>query len=413
MQPTRPTEAARLRAAQLTIESGLSLTQVFQECSRILSDTINVARVGVWLMTEDRSALHCAALYELATQSLGQGIVLQAADFPVYFETLRSRKIIPAEMALHNPMTSELVECYLRPLNITSILDAPILIAGEVSGVLCCEHVGTAREWTTEERDFVESIANIIAIKIRAAEVQQLRALLRCSDDQSAKNEKNDALARMAVSIAHDFRNILTVIQNCTEIMTLTQSSESVQKSCALIKQSVERGTQFVKELAEYGKSAPKKPMVVDVNDQLILFLPMLRAALGKSNPLTLNIAEGIGKILIDRNHFERILMNLVLNAKDASKPGGAIELVANRAPFADPNHHDCVRIEVRDHGSGMSAETKRRLFEPFYTTKAGGVGLGMAIVARLIEHASGKIEVDSEVDTGTTIRLLLPLVSR
>ncbi len=412
MQPTRPTELARLRAAQLTIESGMSLTQVFEECNRILGETLDVARVSVWLMSDSRSALHCAALYETQTKTLGRGIVLQAADYPNFFEALRSRKIIPAEMDSLDPMTNELVESYLKPLNIASTLDAPLLIAGEVSGVICCEQVGTAREWTTEERDFVESIANIVVTKIRAAEVQQLRELLAHSERLVAKSEHEEVLARMAVGIAHDFRNILTVVQNCTEVMTMTESSVSVHKSCELIKQAVDRGTHFVKELADYGRTAPKKPLVIDVNERIDAFLPILRGAVEKSNPLHFNPGEGVGKILIDLNHFERILLNLILNAAEATPAGESIAILTKRLRRDDPHRPSCACIEVRDRGQGMSEETRLRLFEPFFTTKPGGTGLGMPIVARFVERAAGTIEVESEPDLGTAIRLLFPIVS-
>jgi len=413
MQPTRPTEVARLQVAQLTIESGLSLTEVFQVSARITAETLNVARVGVWLMTDDLSALQCAVLYEMPSQAFGQGALLQATDFPIYFEALRQRKIIPAEMAQLNPMTSELMESYLQPLGISSALDAPILLAGEVSGVVCCEHVGAAREWTTEERDFVESIANLLAVKMQAAEVQQLRELLRLSEDYLANNEKSEALARMAIGVAHDFRNLLTVIQNCTEVMSISEPSAMVQENCSLITQTVARGVQFVRELAEFGKSAPTQPIVLDVNEQIQAFMPIVCAAAGPQHKIDLKIEDQLGKVLIDRNHFERIMLNLVMNAREALPHGGAIDIVARKLCRPGLQKHDRVAIEVRDHGCGMSEQTKKRIFEPFYTTKSAGTGLGMPIVARFVERAGGSIEIDSIPNVVTTIRLLFPLVAR
>ena len=413
MQPTRPTEVARLQVAQLTIESGLSLTEVFEQCSRIVSDTLHVARVGVWLMKDDMSALQCAVLYESTSQSFEQGALLQAADFPNYFEALRQRKIIPAEMAQLNPMTSELVEPYLKPLGIASVLDAPILLAGEVSGVVCCEHVGTGREWTTEERDFVESIANLLAGKMRAAEVHQLRELLLQTEVTLAKNEKTDALARMAIGVAHDFRNMLTVVQNCTEVMSMSEPSPVIQKNCELISQTVARGVQFVRELAEFGKSAPTQPVVLNINEQIQAFLPIIRAATGTLHQIDLKIEDNLGKVLIDRNHFERILLNLVMNAREALPHGGTIDIVARKLYRSNSRNHDRVAIEIRDHGCGMTEQTKKRMFEPFYTTKPEGTGLGMPIVARFVERAGGSIEIDSCLNVGTTMRILFPLVSR
>ncbi len=413
MQPTRPTEIARLQVAQLTIESGLSLTEVFQETSRITAETLNVARVGIWLMTDDQTSLQCTVLYERHLQSFGHGVLLQATDFPIYFEALRNRKIIPAEMAHLNPMTSELVESYFRPLDISSALGAPVLLASNVTCVLCCEHVGAAREWTTEERDFVESIANLLAVKMRGAEVHQLRELLMLSEECLATSEKSDVLAQMAIGVAHDLRNMLTVIQNCTEVMSLSEPSAVVQKNCSLISQTVARGAQFVRELAELGTSAPTQPIVLDVNEQIQAFMPIIRAATGRQHQIDLKIENQLGKLLIDRNHFERILLNLVMNAREALPHGGTIDIVARKLHLPGSLKHDRVAVEVRDHGCGMSEQTKKRIFEPFYTTKSAGIGLGMPIVARFVERAGGSIEIDSAPDVGTTIRLLFPLVAR
>ena len=416
LKPTRTSEAARLRIAQLTIESGMTLPDIFREVCRIAAETVGVERVGVWLMVQEQEALQCAVLYEASLQSYSEGSVLRSSDFPTYFAALKHRKIIPAEVAQHYPLTHELVESYLNPLNITSTLDAPILVAGEVSGVICCEHTGPVREWSTEERDFVESVADLLGAKTRAAEVQQLQGLLKLSEERMASIEKSDALARMAMGIAHDFRNILTVIQNCAELVGMTDLTPAVKKHCDLISQAVSRGTQFVQELAEFGKSSPTRPKVIDVNEQIHTFIPILRAAIGSQHRIDLKLEEHLGKILIDRNHFERVLLNLVMNAKESLPHGGTIDIIATKHSKHDPKHdskrHDRVAIEFRDHGCGMDAQTMKRVFEPFFTTKSEGTGLGMPIVLRFIERAGGSVEIDSAPNAGTTVCLLFPLVA-
>ena len=150
LRPTRVTEISRLEISRLTIESGKSLVELFRESCRIVAETLKVARVGVWMKIENQSAFQCVVLNESSLQSpgesLGEGTVLQATDFPIYIQALNQRKIIPAEKAQHDPVTSELVEAFLRPMNIASTLDAPIVLAGVVSGVVCCGHIGAARE---------------------------------------------------------------------------------------------------------------------------------------------------------------------------------------------------------------------------------------------------------------------------
>lgn len=411
MKPTRASETARLQVAKLTIESGLSLLDIFRETCRIVSETLPAERVGVWLMFPSQEALQCAVLYESSSRSYSEGTVLQSSDFPTFFAALKQRKIIPAEVAQHNPLTNELVESYLKPLNITSIVDAPILVAGEISGVFCCEHTGAVREWSTEERDFVESVANLLATKTRAAEVQQLQGLLKLTEERIASIDKSDALARMAMGIAHDFRNILTVIQNCAELIEMTELTPPTKRNCDLITQAVSRGTQFVKQLADFGKSSPTQPKVLDVNEQIQAFIPILRAAAGSQHRIDLKLEDKLGKILIDRNHFERMLLNLVMNAKDALPLGGTIDILAISCVPKGSANHERVAIEIRDHGCGMDAQTLKRIFEPFFTTKSEGSSLGMPIVARFVERAGGSVEIESKLNVGTTVRLFIPLV--
>ena len=206
--PTRPTEVVRLEIAKLSIESGVSLVEIVCNACQRTAETLSIARVGVWTLVNQNATLKCIKLYESADKSWSEGTLLQIADFPEYFEQLRNRKIVPAETALTDPKTSELVEPYLKPLGITSLLDAPIYVGGEVIGVLCCEHVGSPREWSTEERDFVASMADLLAIKHRAAQVHKLRKSLELNESRLLALEKSDALAKLALGVAHDFRNV-------------------------------------------------------------------------------------------------------------------------------------------------------------------------------------------------------------
>jgi two-component system, cell cycle sensor histidine kinase and response regulator CckA len=411
-KPTRPTEVARLKVAQLTIESGLTLDEVFQETCRIVSETLHVERIGVWLMLENQEGLRSAALYEASCGEFSDGTILLENDFPTYFAALGQRKILPAEAAQHDPLTSELVECYLKPLAISSVLDAPILVGGNVAGVVCCEHVGPAREWTTEERDFVASIADLLATKIRAAEVQQLRKLMQLSECRILASEKSDALAKMALGVSHDFRNILTVIQNCTETLRASEPNRQAQDLTHLILDAVQRGADTVRALADFGREGKCVTVVVDPAEEILAFMPILKAALSSLYRIDLQIEPGAGKILIDRNRLQRVLLNLIMNAKEALQHGGTIDLKVSKWKASGSPHRERLAIEVRDHGVGMDLPTQERIFEPFFTTKSEGSGLGLPIVARIVQAVGGTVEVESKLRIGTTIRLVFPVVA-
>ncbi|MCS7271485.1 MAG: GAF domain-containing protein, partial [Gemmataceae bacterium] len=168
----RATEQARLAFSSIVEDSSLSLLQAFQRICEIAADTLEVERVGVWLLSEDRSQLRCVNLFERSRREHSVGPALNVADFPVYFAAIRERRALPCELVQSDPRALELRDSYLVPLGITSMLDAAIFRGEEVIGVVCHEHVGPPREWPTELRDFAMSVADAVAYRLKRAQAQ-------------------------------------------------------------------------------------------------------------------------------------------------------------------------------------------------------------------------------------------------
>ena len=411
--PTRASEVVRLELAKLSIEAGVSLMDIVRSACQRTAETLGIARVGVWTLVNHKTTLRCARLYELPTNAWSEGTLLQIADFPEYFSQLCNRKIVPAEAAMTDPKTSELVEPYLKPLGISSLLDAPIFVGGEVIGVLCCEHVGPEREWSTEERDFVASVADLVAIKYRAAQVHKLRKSLEVHESRLLALEKSDALAKMALGVGHDFRNVLSSIVNSVHVLKLASDlPERLREPLSIIEDAAIVGSRLITELVEYGRDVPARPEALNPNSEIEKFLPVLRTVVGNDNPIEIDATEVHGKIFIDRNQFDRILLNLVVNAREASPPGCKIRIRTDQAGQDDDASSNFITVEIADSGHGMDAETQKKLFDPFFSTKKSGTGLGMAIVQRIVDRAGGFIRVDSCPGQGTTVRVHLPRVS-
>lgn len=412
--PTRASEAVRLELAKLTIESGASLLDIVRSACQRTAETMKIARVGVWTLVNQKSALRCVQLYEAVDNAWSEGALLQIADFPQYFSQLCNRKIVPAESAQTDPKTSELVEPYLKPLGITSLLDAPIFVGGEVIGVFCCEHIGPPREWSTEERDFVASVADQIAIKHRAAQVHRLRRTLEVQGNQLMALEKSDALAKLALGIGHDFRNVLASIINSVHVLKIAADlPQHLTEPLTIIEEAATTGTRLITELMDYGRNVPAKPEALNPVIEIDKFLPVLQTAVGKEHIIEHCITEEAGgKIFIDRNQFDRVLLNLVINAREASPPGSKITIRTDHTEQEDEVASNFITVEVKDSGHGMDEETQKRLFDPFFSTKEKGTGLGMAIVQRIVDRAGGFIRVDSCPGQGTTIRVHLPRVT-
>ncbi|MFO0925396.1 MAG: ATP-binding protein, partial [Pirellulales bacterium] len=209
-----------------------------------------------------------------------------------------------------------------------------------------------------------------------------------------------------------DFRNILTAIGNCAEILAKKESQENLA-SISVIQQACSRGVHLIRHLAEFGKNSPGHPEVVSIRSIIEKFMPILRMAVGSSHQIDLQIDPSPGKLLIDSDELLRALINLIVNAKEAMPNGGTIDLRV--LPWKKSRQFGSAKlaIEVRDHGCGMSDATLQQLFDPFFTTKPDGSGLGMPIVQRAVERVGGHIEVETKLGVGTTIRILLPVVSR
>jgi two-component system, cell cycle sensor histidine kinase and response regulator CckA len=411
-EPRRRTESARLELAKLPADTPLA--HAFARACELAADAIGVARVGVWLFVDDRLALRCATLFERDRREHSTGAILRVADFPTYFSSLVIRKAVPAEVAAADPRTAELNAAYLQPLGISSMLDAGLFIGGDLIGVVCHEHVGPPREWTTEDRDFAGSIADLLAVRIQSAEAADLRAVLRTTESRMTMLEKAEALEQLAAGLAHDFRNLLTVVVAGGDLLSRRADlNDDAKDIVAAMLEAARKGVNLSNELTEFSKPSNRPPAVLDLAEVTGEFLGVLKAAVGPAHPIEFTRPPALGKVLTDRGQFTRVLLNLTVNAKDALPQGGPIRVqlspVRVGGQTGPPGHY--VMLEVADRGSGMDEVTKKKAFDPFFTTKEKGTGVGLAVVRRVADRAGGFVRIASEPGKGTAIRVFFPRV--
>jgi signal transduction histidine kinase len=178
---------------------------------------------------------------------------------------------------------------------------------------------------------------------------------------------------------------------------------------------AIERGDYLARELRLLGKDESSKPCVVDLVALIERSRNLLAVAAGPTATLTITMEQPVGRVFIDPAQLERALMNLIVNARDASPAGGMImlglrELARKDRPAGEATY---VVLEVTDTGTGMDAETLKHMFEPLFTTKGEkGTGLGLAIVQRIVTMAGGFVEAESVLGRGTTIRVHLPRIA-
>ncbi|MCT7981398.1 PAS domain S-box protein [Laspinema olomoucense] len=155
-----------------------------EQITEAVTQTLPVERASIWLYREDRKAIHCIELYERSPQKHSAGLELNAIDYPVYFQTIEQERILAADQAQEDPTTREFTDGYLIPLGITSMLDAPIRVGGQMVGVICLEHIGPPRQWRVEEENFAASLADCVALGLEASDRAQARVNLEKALDR-------------------------------------------------------------------------------------------------------------------------------------------------------------------------------------------------------------------------------------
>lgn len=256
-------------------------------------------------------------------------------------------------------------------------------------------------------------------IMIHADDITDKKAL----EDRVRQSQKMEAVGLMASGVAHDFNNILMVINGYSKLITQRNDlEEPVAFMLSEIESAGQRATALVQQLLAFSRNQPFRPKVLNINNIITNIQKMLRRLLPENVKLTFEPETDLEKALVDSGQFEQVLMNLVVNAKDAMPKGGGIVLKTQNimlsetdvARFVDVSPGSYVRLMVQDTGSGIDKETLAHVFEPFFTTKelGKGTGLGLSTVYGIVKRASGFIEVESQPGIGTTFYVYLPSVN-
>jgi signal transduction histidine kinase len=229
--------------------------------------------------------------------------------------------------------------------------------------------------------------------------------------------EKMEAVGRVAGGIAHDFNNILAAVGGSVELASeVSKEGDPTREELALAREALEAGRQLVRQLLDVARAEETQAECVDIHAFLADSKKLLAGMVSSKAALEISVEPQVGKVLISPSQLTQILMNLVINARDAMPNGGTIRIDASAPPagpfrFGETRASTQVVISVSDQGSGIPREALEHVFEPFFTTKAaqGGSGLGLATLYSIVRKAGGHIDVESQVGRGTRFDVFLP----
>jgi two-component system cell cycle sensor histidine kinase/response regulator CckA len=230
-------------------------------------------------------------------------------------------------------------------------------------------------------------------------------------EERLRQAQKMEALGRLAGGVAHDFNNLLTVILGYGSLLLeQTRHDDALHESIHVIHDTAERAAALTRQLLAFSRKQLLVPVVLDLNSVLAEMESLLRRLIGENIHMHVARGDALGLIEADRHQLEQVLINLVVNARDAMPTGGRLT-IETRNETTDEGQR--VVLTVRDSGQGMDEYTRAHLFEPFFTTKevGKGTGLGLATVYGIVQQSGGRIRVDSAPNAGSAFHIELPRV--
>lgn len=425
--------------AEVSQDYAKVLDTIVRQITEVIGDGCSIA-----LISEDGAQLEVVAIYGPDPQAV-QDYLQMLKLSPILISEDGIGRVCQTGQALLQPELSlEQVVAAVKPkfwqlakqFRIYSRVIVPLKAQGRIIGELALSRYQLGHPYTVEDQLFLQSLADRAALAIantrlhlnlaqELAERKAAEVALRQKEEQLRQAQRLEAIGRLAGGVAHDFNNLLTVILSYSQFALETLQGETAPKSAEMrenieeIKRAGEQAAGLSQQLLVLGRKATLQPTVLNLNQIVDQVSKMMGRLIGEDIVFSTHTDPLLGQIEADPGQIEQVLMNLIVNARDAMPDGGKLTIetanVELDEEFArsqiETKPGAYVLLSVSDSGQGMDSETASRIFEPFFTTKevGKGTGLGLAIVYGIVKQSRGNIWVTSEVGVGSTFKLYLP----
>ncbi|GMW00417.1 MAG: hypothetical protein AMXMBFR84_15540 [Candidatus Hydrogenedentota bacterium] len=387
----------------LAVTQAITADGMVKLCLESIARNLNAELVRLWTVKAS-----CNTLQHVCSSGLWESC--QTSDSLIAVGETPIGRIAERRRAdhIHHPMLdSEFHAIYgLVGGNFNDFAGIPLVVEGRLLGMLA---IFTQREIADSLFDGLVSIAHTIAVGM---ERKRLEEELR-------RSQKIEAIGKLAGGVAHDFNNLIMIITGCCDVLLGSEGLSPDQiELIATISKSGTRAASLTKQLLAFSRKQVVEYKILNLNTLIQDLDDLLRRLVGEHITLVTKLEPALDKILADAGQLEQIVMNLVVNARDAMPKGGTIVLETANVnigsaivPMMDLKPGSYVILEVRDTGCGMTQEVMEHVFEPYYSTKSPGegTGLGLSTVYGIVKQCNGHIQTQSEVGIGTVFTIYLP----
>lgn len=381
-----------------TIIHDYSLTQAFHMICEKSTKTLKVDRASVWLYSKENDSFYCPSFYERRKNKQVQVDTTYKREAISHFlEKLMANRFF---IFKQDAPQMKAFNSRLRELEFKSVLVVPIYSGKQINGIVSFGNENDEKLWDFDEQNFASSIADLIHLLLEKEERLKTEALLM-------KTEKLSLVGELAAGVAHEIRNPLTSLKGFLQLMSERDPSSVDAQFYDIMLSEIDRINFISGELLLLAKPQAHSFTKVDLNEVCHQVLSLFETEANLHNVQfdykNQLFGSSAAMVVGDPNQIKQVLVNVVKNAMEAMDKGGKVKI---RLELKGENHF-CLKIQ--DFGKGMPKDRLDKLGEPFYTTKEKGTGLGLMVSFRIIEAHNGSIEVESELNKGTTVRVSLP----
>ena len=409
--------------AAICIEnSGLMETLDIDEILRLVLEgvtkNIGFDRARLYLVNEKRNVLECKMAVGIDEEKIkGITLRLDPEDSAVARSIFEKQPFIIPD-ASKDPRVNPILK---EKLNLHSLVVIPLLVKEKALGAIAADFVEPNKNITKEALESMMAFAQQAGLAIHNAfmyqelktfsqqmeeKIRKTTSDLKKTEAQLIRSEKLAALGQLAAGIAHEIRNPLTSINILIHSLASNLPSGNSQKEdLKVIEEEIHRINEIVDQFLRFAKPTPPLFQKVEVASIFKETLQLLRPQIEKQRIVVQKEFQTLPPILMDREQIKQVILNLLLNAIQAMIKGGHLALKGHI-----PRDERWIKLLIQDSGVGIPLEDMNQLFDPFFSTKEGGIGLGLSIAHRIIDQHHGKIEVESAPGKGTLFTIWLPI---